>query len=226
MIQSKDDYYRYIKADKISRGVPLKRSIKQMVKSLFVPDHIGNFQCLLRKVEYYKNCRKDIAGRIILFFKLLKFKNLSLKLNFNIPPNVCGPGLSIAHYGTININNSTKIGENCRLHTCVNIGTEAGYSGNAPIIGDNCYIGPGVKIYGNITIPQGVAIGANAVVNKSFSEQGIAIAGVPAKKISDVNTFEILIPGTKLVNIKDDISNLSSKEIFNKFLIDNNFSSI
>ena len=31
----------------------------------------------------------------------------------------------------------------------------------------------------------GIAIGANSLVNKSFEEQNIAIAGCPAKKISN-----------------------------------------
>jgi len=38
---------------------------------------------------------------------------------------------------------------------------------------------------GSVTLGSGIAIGANAVVTKSFEEDNIAIAGVPAKKISD-----------------------------------------
>ena len=46
------------------------------------------------------------------------------------------------------------------------------------------YIGPGAKLYGKITIGNNVAIGANAVVNKSFGSN-ITIAGIPAKIISN-----------------------------------------
>ena len=109
------------------------------------------------------------------------------------------PGLSIAHRGTIIINGGAKIGANCRLHACVNIGTEAGYTDKAPTIGDNCYIGPGVKMYGDIFIANGIAIGANAVVNKSFEEENIAIAGVPAKKIKEIDTSKFLIPATEII---------------------------
>jgi serine O-acetyltransferase len=66
----------------------------------------------------------------------------------------------------------------------VNIGASGGKK-DAPIIGDNVYIAPGVKIYGGIEIAEGIAIGANSVVNKSFTEPNITIAGVPAKKIAD-----------------------------------------
>lgn len=69
-----------------------------------------------------------------------------------------------------------------RIHQGVNIGV--GYDG-APRIGNNVWIGPGVKIFGNIEIANECAIGAGAVVNKSFYEKRISIAGVPARKISE-----------------------------------------
>lgn len=43
----------------------------------------------------------------------------------------------------------------------------------------------GATILGNVWIANGITIGANALVNKNFDEEKIAIAGVPAKKISD-----------------------------------------
>jgi len=68
----------------------------------------------------------------------------------------------------------------------VNIGTIPGSLDSAPIIGDNIYIGPGAKLYGKITIPNGCVIGANSVVNKSFEEENVCIAGVPAKIIKHI----------------------------------------
>ena len=78
-----------------------------------------------------------------------------------------GPGLSIAHAGTIVVNSNAKIGANCRIHVCVNIGADVTDGSKAPIIGDNCYIGPGAKLFGSIILGNNVGIGANAVVNKS-----------------------------------------------------------
>jgi serine O-acetyltransferase len=66
--------------------------------------------------------------------------------------------LSIAHQGTIVVNSNTKIGKNCRIHVCVNIGTSAGETNYAPVIGDNAYKGSGVKIYGNIKLGNNIAI--------------------------------------------------------------------
>ena len=131
-----------------------------------------------------------MGGAFLKYYKL-KYFILSILCGFSIPINVFGKGLSIAHIGTIVVNGSTHIGENCRIHACVNIGTVPGVNGVAPTIGNNVYIGPGAKIYGNIRIASGIMIGANAVVNKSFDEENICIAGVPARKISDLGRLEI-----------------------------------
>lgn len=78
------------------------------------------------------------------------------------------------------VHNKCKIGKNCRIHVGANIGAEKDL---VPEIGDNCYIGPGAKIFGGIHIGNNVKIGANAVVNRS-SEDGAVLAGIPAKKIN------------------------------------------
>jgi serine O-acetyltransferase len=54
-----------------------------------------------------------------------------------------------------------------------------------PKIGNNVFIGPGAVVIGDIEIADGIAIGANSYVNKSFKEPNITVAGCPAKKISD-----------------------------------------
>jgi len=51
---------------------------------------------------------------------------------------------------------------------------------------------------GEITIANGVAIGANSVVNKSIHEQNITVAGVPAKKVSNKGSKGLIIEGADL----------------------------
>ncbi len=219
MIKSKEDFLFYLEADRIANSKPKKVKFGQKVKNFLSPDYLWQFHKTLRKYEYYKNCRKDFIGKLVSLFIGEKFKKLSYKLGFSIPINIFGPGLSIAHYGTIIINHKAKVGANCRIHACVNIGTEAGYKSRAPKIGDNCYIGPGVKMYGDITIADNVAIGANAVVNKSIEESNIAIGGVPAKKIADINIYDLLIPADLIIKRglnDEDISNIPSKELKEK----------
>jgi serine O-acetyltransferase len=190
MIKSKDDYGYFLEADKIALG------IQGSWVDLFTND-IWQFERLLREVEYYLNCKKSFIWKPYTIFLKIQFFSKAKSLGFTIPPNVFGPGLSIAHRGTIVINENCRIGKNCRLHTCVNIGTEAGFSDRAPKIGDNVYIGPGSKIFGSIEISSNIAIGANSVVNKSFLEQGITIAGIPAKKISEKGSKDLLIKATE-----------------------------
>jgi serine O-acetyltransferase len=190
MIQSKEDYLFYLESDRLSLEIPEK-----------YPPLLGmetwKFQRLLRTIEYYKNCKKGIFWKIYLFFLKWKFHNLSLLLGYHVEPDVCGPGLSL-HFYSIGINGYAKIGANCRISPGVNIGEKAGGAGLAPKIGDNVYIGPGAKLFGDITIADGIAIGANAVVNKSFLEPGISIGGIPAKKISDKGSEGLLVRGTEL----------------------------
>ncbi len=202
MIRSKKDYKYFLKADRLALGYPPRKNMMVLVKCFFFPDEILRFQKILRKLEYYKNCKNDPVSFIYRVFLTKKFYKLSQKLGFSIPLNVFDAGLNIAHYGTIIVNPSAKIGKNCRIHACTNIGTQAGYVDKAPVIGDNCYIGPGAKIYGKIIIANGSAIGANAVVNKSFTEENSTIVGVPAKKVGIADTKKILIRATEILENK------------------------
>jgi serine O-acetyltransferase len=186
MIETKKDYLFYLERDRLATGQKRKRP------RLF-GDEVWKFQRLLRKLEYFTNCRKSRIYKPALLFLKLRFRRASIRLGFDIPCNVFGPGLSIAHYGTIIVNGAARIGANCRIHTCVNIGTKAGNTYSAPKIGDNVYIGPGAKIFGPIEIASGVAIGANSVVNKSFKEPNITIAGAPARKISEKGSEGLLV---------------------------------
>ena len=174
MINSREDYLNYLEMDRVA----LKR--ERTIKNLLF-DNVWKFQRALRRLEYLTNCKKNWLIRNIVAYQ---FRRISLRLGFHIPINVFGPGLSIAHPGTIVVNKNAKVGANCRLHVCVNIGIAPGKKFDAPTIGDNCYIAPGVKIFGKIIIGSNVVIGANAVVNKSFPEGNVTIAGIPAKIIS------------------------------------------
>jgi serine O-acetyltransferase len=190
MIKSKKDYHFFLEADRIALNKKKSNFISGVI-SIFFPDYIWNFQKLLRKLEFAKNCRKSFFNDFNILILQFRFKRLSLKLGFSIPPNVFGPGLAIMHYGTIVVNANSRVGANCRIHPCTNIGASGG-SPKAPQIGNNVYVGPGVKIYGDITIANNVAIAANAAVNKSFTEENILIGGVPAKKIKEIDISSII----------------------------------
>jgi serine acetyltransferase len=92
-----------------------------------------------------------------------------------------------------------------------------------PKIGDNVYIAPRVKMYGDITIANGVAVSANSVVNNSFVNPNKVIGGIPAKDIKDFDTKQTNIIATKLIDQKIDSSNFHGKAAIeiNKKLNDN-----
>jgi serine O-acetyltransferase len=192
MIKCKKDYILYLEADRIALGKP-RYSAVALMEEYLRRDHIWHFQRLLRKTEYYNNVvSKDFfLGKLMYIFLKMKLKNLSLKLGFSIPENVFGPGLAIVHYGTIVVNARAKVGSNCRIHVCTNIGESGGVAG-APSIGDNVYIGPGAKIYGAITIASNSVIAANAAVNKSIIEEGMLVAGIPAKAMKSIDITRII----------------------------------
>jgi len=185
MIKSRQDYLEYLEADRIALNRP-----KTLQKYLL--DEIWDYQRRLRRVEYLLNCNGNPLFKAIAQFR---FKRKGARLGFTIAPNTCGPGLALAHIGTVVISNAARIGANCRIHAGVNIGTQAGEKGAAPQIGNNCYIGPGAKLFGPIVLGDGTVIGANAVVNKSFPDGEATLAGVPAQIVAERTSDGLLNKG-------------------------------
>ena len=200
MIESKSDLRSYIIADLNTFGFSMgKIPVSKRIISLIVPS-IWKYEVLLRKTEYYVNCRKDIIGKIIALFYKFKLYRYGIKLGFSVPINTCGAGLRLCHVGTVVINPNCKIGKNARIHVDVNIGNYSKFdenwvSTNSPVIGDNVYIGPGAKIFGAIHIGDDVAIGANSVVNKDV-ENHVTVAGVPCKVINKLGSTNMIIKKT------------------------------
>lgn len=185
MIKNKDEYEFYLKADLASHGLASWKYRYRFTRDIVY------FQRKLRELEYYQNCKKGVFHQLYLKFLGYRFKNLSIRLGFTIPPNVFGPGLSIAHYGSIVVNGNVRVGKNCRIHSATNIGEG---NGKSPTLGDNVYVGPGAKVFGGITIGNNVAIGANAVLFIDVPDN-VTVGGVPAKVISEKNSLGLIIDG-------------------------------
>ncbi len=180
MIDSKKTYLYYLEEDRKALDIK-KNSAFTQVNPFVIDTDIYKFQKILRKCEYLYNLDNGtLLWKIKKYFAAKRLKTLSIKLSFTIPTNCFGPGLRIMHRGTIVVNGQCKIGANCSINADVNIGTNAGYIDKVPVLGKNIYIGPGAKIFGDIVIADGSAIGANSVVNKSFLEASSIIVGVPA----------------------------------------------
>ncbi len=117
-------------------------------------------------------------ARLILWHYTYKF-GISIPYRTDIKS-----GFYIGHFGTIVVNGNSSIGINCNISPGVIIGqSNRGNNKGCPTIGDNVYIGPGVKIIGAIKIGNNVAIGANCVVLKNVPDNSVVV-GVPGKVIS------------------------------------------
>lgn len=177
MIKSKSDLEFFLQQDEIARfGCNVGFAKKWRMGLLW------KYNVVLRKLEYTINCKSGALGKLLRYWYTWRLESMGLRLGWCIPPNCFGPGLCIVHYGTVIVNNHASVGANCRIQAGVNIGANGG--DDAPHLGDNVYIGPGAKLFGNITLGSNIAIGANAVVNKSFDEDSITLVGVPAKIVS------------------------------------------
>lgn len=145
-----------------------------------------HYQRQLRRVEYFSS--RSIFFRPLWVVSRLQLARASVKTGISIPPGVFGRGLSIAHFGSIVVNNNARVGKYCRLHSATNIGV--GKNG-CPEIGDFVYVAPGAVISGGITIGSRAAVGANAVVLSSIPDEGLAV-GVPARTVSRTSSFEAM----------------------------------
>lgn len=175
-IRSREDYLRYLEADRRALGT-------DRTHPRLVGDEVWRFLRLLRAVEYWEACRRAWYHRPFLTLLFIRFHLASVRLGFTIPPHVFGPGLALPDRGTIVVNSCTRVGANCRLFACINIGTSAGAETEAPTIGDNVTIGNGTVMFGRIAIADGITILPKSVVNRSFLAPGITIGGRPAREV-------------------------------------------
>ena len=118
-INSKDAYEFYLEADRIANGIKSHTLRKKITNGLI--GFIWRYLRLFRKAEYYYNCKTSPAYEASVAYLKLRMLHYELKLGFNIPLNVAGPGLRLIHYGAININEGARVGANCTLFNLVSI---------------------------------------------------------------------------------------------------------
>ena len=138
---------------------------------------------LLRKEEYYFNCRKDAIGRMMALWYFRRKNTLGNRIGFKIPRNTFEEGLTIYHHGGIIINEDVKVGKNATLHGENCIGNDGSSGNKVPVIGDHLDLGIGAKVIGDVTLGNRVSVGANAVVTNSFEKDNITLVGLPAREL-------------------------------------------
>ncbi|ADQ18136.1 transferase hexapeptide repeat containing protein [Leadbetterella byssophila DSM 17132] len=190
MIKTRSDLKIYLTKD--AQLYPkLSGSWIKRIKNILVTNPINSqyviykYLCTLRNSEFHFNNsyftkKRGISAalhKLAVVLKFYRLRRLSYKTGFQIPPNTCGPGLQIWHYGYIIINPNAIIGENATIYPGVEIGEK---KGGVPIIGNNVFIGAGAIVFGNLRIGNNSVIAPNAVVISDVPENAI-VGGVPAK---------------------------------------------
>lgn len=98
-----------------------------------------------------------------IFFRFLN--KILINQNNHIPLSAkIGAGIRLPHLMGIVISGNVVIGRQCTIFHQVTIGVNDLVNDKAPHIGDDCYIGAGAKLIGDIKIGDHVKIGANAIV--------------------------------------------------------------
>ena len=177
-IASREDLERYLEGDAWAHGM-YPYGLKQAL-SLTGTATVLRHQRRLRRLEYLINCKRGPGWRAVTALYRLRVRRSGIRLGFSIPPNVFGPALCLPHWGTIVVSPEARVGGGCRLHPST---TLAWSKGGAPTVGENAFIGPGARLVGDVTLGDFVVVGANAVVTRSFDEDGIVLGGVPATVI-------------------------------------------
>jgi serine O-acetyltransferase len=119
-----------------------------------------------------------------------RWRLVPLELLFNKINTVCcsciigrgaefGPGFVLVHSQGVVINGTVRGGCDVKIEHQVTIGAE---KRQAPIIGDDVFIGAGAKVLGSVTIGAGARVGANAVVVMDVPPH-TTVVGIPARVV-------------------------------------------
>ena len=144
------------------------------LKKLFFRD----YKEIFFEKYYYIKSHNNMKAKIYKYnlYKIQEKFNSGISLDSDIKGKIVLPhGLS-----GIFISQGAVIGKNCVIFHQVTIGSNTLKDSKkigAPVVGDNCYIGVGAKIIGNIKIGNNVRIGANCVVTKDVPDNATVVLG-------------------------------------------------
>lgn len=153
-------------------------------------------------------------SKVLKLLYIRKYRKLLFKNNSFLPTtNEISNDLTFPH-GIVGIfvSNNARIGDNCVIFQHVTIGSNTlndSKNKGFPIIGNNCYIGAGAKIIGNVKVGNNVRIGANAVVVENIPDNS-TVVGVKSRVIQKNKTMNNSFLGSKeflntVNNVNEDV---------------------
>ena len=148
---------------------------------------VNNFLSHYNHKEYWKMKQKlcnEKTNRLLKYYYLYKLKKSDTFNSATLGHNLNGgsqwksaPFLPHGIKG-IFVMDKAIIGENVTIYQQVTIGINR-INEQGPTIGNNCFIGAGAKIIGNIKIGNNVKIGANAVVFEDVPDNSTVVLNKP-----------------------------------------------
>jgi serine O-acetyltransferase len=166
-VNSRTIFIESLAADLVALGLPSRYKRRYVFTN-----RIAYYQRLLRLAEHRKANRR-FMGRVLYLVTRLRLEFVGERMGFDIPLGVFGPGLSIAHRGTIVVNGKARVGAGCRIHPGVTIGD---VNGGVPTLMDNVFLGPGCGVFGDIVIGEGSMLGPHVLVRESVPEASVVTA--------------------------------------------------
>jgi serine O-acetyltransferase len=194
-------------SEETSLGHLLRADVHRITGRMSLPDVVWQS---VRGEAFRYNLALRLAGAaqgpVSRLLGRLWLRRQRLRLGINIPATTrVGPGLLIGHPGGIVVNAATVLGRDCNVSHNVTIGVSRGKRSGVPRIGDRVYFGPGAVVFGDITIGNDVAIGANAVVTTDVPD-GMTAVGSPCRIIGGGSGDYIRLTTGQVVGGGDDVS--------------------
>lgn len=186
MITTRKELRAYLRQDSLNyagqnSGFVTRLKNNMLADTISDQKYIWKYIRALRYAEYWSNQPRTITNMIGKCYSLWVLRRMAYKTGFQIPCNVCGPGLTIWHFGSIVVNEHSRIGENCTFLSGVIVGHKKTGNG-CPCIGNNVSLMGGCKVFGDITIGDNVTIGPMAVIVKNVPAN-CTVVGNPARII-------------------------------------------
>lgn len=177
-----------------------KETLKFFINGLKVNFHGKNSKVIIHQPIKFSNCTFEIASNVTVEIQPSRYSINNLRISTSLNSKVV-IGKDFSCFDCVIDNHdeagkSVVIGNDCMFshgiimrtsdgHTIYNLTTKEilNKPKNGIKIGDHVWVGMGVTISKDVSVPSNCVIGAKSLVNKSFVEQNIIIAGTPAKII-------------------------------------------
>lgn len=128
------------------------------------------------RYTYLLRHAQETSNPFLRLFWAYRLRRCSKKFGFQIPHQTnIGRGFRLAHFGSVVVNPSTVIGDDCTLAQGCLLGNSQGKRKGCPIIGDRCQIGANAIVVGGVRIGDDVLVAPGAFINFDVPSNSIVI---------------------------------------------------